>query len=73
MNPEIAAGTPDQVDLSASQTAEPEAGAAPIYKRWWFWTAAAVVVVGAGIGIYAATSGGGAGVPGSTLGTKQVF
>lgn len=29
-----------------------------IYKRWWFWTAAGVVVVGAGVGIgaYAATS-----------------
>lgn len=30
----------------------------PIYKRWWFWTAASVVVVGSGIGIYAATRSG---------------
>jgi tetratricopeptide (TPR) repeat protein len=38
----------------------------PIYKRWWFWTAASVVVVGSGIGIYAATR---AGPPATELGS----
>jgi hypothetical protein len=30
----------------------------PIYKRWWFWTTAAVVVLGAGIGSYFAAHAG---------------
>ncbi|MBN2576244.1 MAG: tetratricopeptide repeat protein [Deltaproteobacteria bacterium] len=73
VNPEIATGPSDPIDLTASQTPQPEAGTTPVYKRWWFWTAAAVVVAGAGIGIYAATSGGGTEIPGSALGTKKVF
>ena len=24
----------------------------PIYKRWWFWTTAAVVLAGASVGTY---------------------
>jgi hypothetical protein len=28
---------------------------APIYKRWWFWTAAAVVVAGVAVGTYFGT------------------
>ena len=46
--------------------AGPPAPATPLYKRWWVWTAASVVVVGAGIGIYAATRPG---PPATDLGT----
>ncbi|MEJ7599991.1 MAG: tetratricopeptide repeat protein [Kofleriaceae bacterium] len=42
------------------------AASAPVYKKWWFWTGIAVVGVAGGIGIYAATSGGG--LPDSELG-----
>jgi hypothetical protein len=31
-------------------------GETPIYQKWWFWTAAGVVVVGAVVGIVLATS-----------------
>jgi hypothetical protein len=34
----------------------PSGGEAPIYEKWWFWTAAGVVVVGAIVGIALATS-----------------
>ena len=27
----------------------------PVYKKWWFWTGVAVVAVGGGVGVYAAT------------------
>jgi tetratricopeptide (TPR) repeat protein len=73
VSPESAGGTPAQVDLSATPGPAPETGPTPIYKRWWLWTAAAVVVVGAGVGIYAATAGGGASVPSSALGSNKVF
>jgi tetratricopeptide (TPR) repeat protein len=32
-----------------------ETGDRPVYKKWWFWTGAAVVAAGAGVGIYLAT------------------
>ncbi len=32
-----------------------ETGSRPVYKKWWFWTGAAVVAAGAGVGIYLAT------------------
>jgi len=38
----------------------------PIYKKWWFWTGLAVVSVGAGVGIFAATAGDG--TPDTTFG-----
>jgi hypothetical protein len=34
----------------------PPSGETPIYQKWWFWTAAGVVVVGAIVGIALATS-----------------
>jgi hypothetical protein len=40
---------------AANLTATLEAKKAPIYKKWWFWTAAAVVIAGAGVGTYFAT------------------
>ncbi len=44
----------------------PETGDRPVYKKWWFWTGIAVVGVGAGIGIYAATRPSGS--PDTTFG-----
>jgi hypothetical protein len=34
----------------------PTTGETPVYQKWWFWTAAGVVVVGAIVGIALATS-----------------
>jgi tetratricopeptide (TPR) repeat protein len=75
VTPEAVENTQNAIDLSSSPAPESqaEAGGSPLYKRWWVWTAAAVVVAGAGVGIYAATSGGGPGVPASVLGSKKVF
>jgi tetratricopeptide (TPR) repeat protein len=39
----------------------------PIYKKWWFWTGAALVGVAGGVGIYAATKGDGS--PSTTFGS----
>jgi hypothetical protein len=33
----------------------PEATPAPVYKRWWFWTAIGAVAAGAAVGIVLAT------------------
>jgi tetratricopeptide (TPR) repeat protein len=49
----------------------PPAAGSPFYKKWWFWTGVAVVGVGGGVGIYAATSG--SGPPDTTLGRNIVF
>lgn len=46
----------------------PPPGERPVYKKWWFWTGVAVVGVGAGVGIYAATRGDDGGAPTTTLG-----
>lgn len=45
---------------AATVTATPDAASSepPIYKKWWLWTAVGVVVVGATIGLVAASSGG---------------
>jgi len=41
---------------TVTTTAPPPSGEAPIYEKWWFWTAAGVVVVGAVVGIALASS-----------------
>jgi hypothetical protein len=61
------------IDLSTAPAPEPETGRPPIYKRWWFWTAAAAVAIGAGVGIYAATASDGLAIPSSALGSRKVF
>lgn len=38
---------------SLQATLAPES--APVYKRWWFWTGAAVVIAGAAVGTYLVT------------------
>jgi hypothetical protein len=74
VNPEAPMGFPSGVDLSASAASPTaQAEAPPFYERWWFWTAAGVVAVGAGVGMYLLTSGSGASAPSTTLGSKKVF
>lgn len=71
---QAASAPPGRVDLTAAPEQASETGQTPVYKRWWFWTAAAVVVVGVvGISIYAATSDSGPSIPSSGLGSKKVF
>lgn len=70
-NPAEAAPTASRIDLTTVPT--PPAEPVPVYKRWWVWTAAAVVLVGAGIGIYAAMANNETGAPESGLGSKKVF
>jgi hypothetical protein len=36
-------------------TAPAETASSPIYTKWWFWTLVGAAVVGAGIGVAAAT------------------
>ena len=60
----IAEGDTDRFRLRKKDRESPDS--APVYKKWWFWTGIAVVGVAGGIGIYAATSGGG--LPDSELG-----
>jgi tetratricopeptide (TPR) repeat protein len=48
-------GQPQGVLVSpVAAASDPEAGSAPVYKRWWFWTAIAAVAVAGGV--FAATS-----------------
>jgi tetratricopeptide (TPR) repeat protein len=49
----------------------PQAAGSPFYKKWWFWTGVVVVGAAGGVGVYAATSGGGA--PDTSLGKNIVF
>jgi hypothetical protein len=73
VNSESTTANNPRVDLTQAPGPAPEAESSPIYKRWWFWTAAAAVVVGTGIGIYAATASNGPAIPSSGLGSKKVF
>ncbi len=71
---EIQAGASNPRTDLVAQTSSPAPAAAPaFYQRWWFWTAAAVVVAGVGVGVYAATAHGATGAPRSQLGTQPVF
>ena len=71
---DIQAGTDGTRTDLVTQTSTPAPSASPpLYKRWWVWTAAAVVVAGVGVGVYAVTSRGANGAPGSKLGTQPVF
>jgi hypothetical protein len=40
---------------AANLTAALEPRKTPVYKKWWFWTVAAVVVAGVGVGVYFGT------------------
>jgi tetratricopeptide (TPR) repeat protein len=60
------------VDLTAHPS-ETDAGATPIYKRWYFWAGAGAVVVVLGVVAAVAMSGGSSAPPASGLGTQRVF
>ena len=51
---------------------EPVVTAAPVYKKWWFWTGIAVVGVAGGVGIYSATRSDSAGPPTTSLGHPPI-
>jgi hypothetical protein len=58
----------------AATVATPAPERAPLYKKWWLWTAVgAVVVAGVGIGLGVGLSGGGTHAPGSDHGTVLTF
>lgn len=49
-----------------------DSGSTPIYRRWWFWTALGVVVVGGVVGgVVAARPGGSSRLPAGELGTLK--
>jgi len=62
-------GSTERLKLSPKKVTpeNPETGARPVYKKWWFWTGVAVVG-GAGAGIYLATRSSS---PDTTLGNIQ--
>ena len=62
-----------RTDLVAETSSSAPTASPAIYQRWWFWTAAAVVVAGVGVGVYAVLSRGGNGAPSAKLGTQPVF
>lgn len=62
----VAEGDTERLGLRKKKQPEVTENGQPIYKKWWFWTGVAVVSVGAGVGIYAATSGDG--TPDTTFG-----
>jgi tetratricopeptide (TPR) repeat protein len=49
----------------------PPVESVPVYKKWWFWTAAGAIAVGAGAGI--ALASGGHGPPQTHFGNTPVF
>jgi hypothetical protein len=66
--------TPAALDLSVQPNpAEVPSEARPVYKTWWFWTGAAVIVAGAATTIFLLTDKGGSNVPGTPLGNHGVF
>lgn len=62
-----------RMDLTVSPPAPAASETPAFYSHWWFWPAAGVLAVGAGVGIYAATASRSPAVPSSTLGSKTVF
>jgi tetratricopeptide (TPR) repeat protein len=62
-----------RMELTAAPSA-PAATASPaFYSHWWFWPAAGVLAVGAGLGFYAAIASRSPAAPSSALGSKKVF
>ena len=62
-----------RIDLTAAPSVPAASERPAFYSHWWFWPAAGVLAVGAGLGIYAATASRSLAAPGSTLGSKKVF
>jgi len=57
----LAVGRAVDAPLVSGNDAGPRAAAAPIYTRWWFWTAIAAGVIGAGVVSYLAVRKDGGG------------
>jgi tetratricopeptide (TPR) repeat protein len=55
------------------QAAPPPAAPAPFYKRAWFLTTVAAVVVAGAVGTWAIASRGGTDIPGTPLGNQRAF
>jgi tetratricopeptide (TPR) repeat protein len=55
------------------QAAPPPAAPAPFYKRAWFLTTVAAVVVAGAVGAWAIASRGGTDIPGTPLGNQRAF
>jgi len=66
-------GSGPRTDLLAQSPSPAPVAAPAFYQRWWFWTGAAVVVAGVGVGVYALTTRAGNSAPSSKLGTQPVF
>jgi tetratricopeptide (TPR) repeat protein len=61
------------IDLTAAPSVPAASESPAFYSHWWFWPAAGVLAVGAGVGIYAASASRSPAAPSSTLGSKKVF
>ena len=70
---EIPEAVASRIDLTATPSTPVASESPAFYSHWWFWTAAGVVVAGAGVEIYAATASRAPSAPGSALGSKRVF
>ena len=66
---------PAGLDLSASNTSQPDRSAPAFYRTWWFWSGVgAVVVAGTVTAVLLSRNGGGSpSVSGTTLGTRTVL
>jgi len=74
--PAIAGGAvPAGVDLSASNTTQPDRSDPAFYRTWWFWSGVGAVVVAGTVTAVLLSRGGDSGlnVSGTTLGTRKVL
>jgi hypothetical protein len=65
--------TPAALDLTVQPAPEAAAETTPIYKKWWFWTGAALVVAGAVTATLLLTRSGGSNVPKTDFDDHEVF
>ncbi len=66
--PKPSESPPATAQLDLTTTAPPPKP--PVYRKWWLWTTAGVVVVGAGLGLGLGLK---AGAPSTALGNHRVF
>jgi tetratricopeptide (TPR) repeat protein len=68
--PDLAAHTdpsPQHEDPIGKIDRPPPVPERPLYTKWWFWTLIGVAAAGAGVAVYAATSGSDGGIPDTTF------
>jgi len=68
-------GEPAGVDLSASNTTQPDRSQPAFYQTWWFWSGVGAVVVAGTVTAVLLSRGSDSGlnVSGTTLGTRKVL